>query len=111
MQLPPSEKAHSILRKRFLFRADHGDVRPRAEEAEEISPAGAADPPLKRTSNKEKLQAAAAHAEAHMSTSHKWRNRRWAVLMLVNLFFVFSFYSTSRSWKARSPPRASSAST
>ena len=47
---------------------------------------------IKRTSNKEKLQAAAAHAEAHMNTSHKWRNRRWAVLVLVNLFFVFSYY-------------------
>lgn len=27
-----------------------------------------------------------------MSTSHKWRNRRWAVLIAVNLLFVVSFY-------------------
>ncbi|MBI4987197.1 MAG: NapH/MauN family ferredoxin-type protein [Rhodocyclales bacterium] len=46
----------------------------------------------KRTTNKEKLLAAAAHAEAHMSTSHKWRNRRWAVLIAANLLFVVSFY-------------------
>ena len=46
---------------------------------------------LKRTTNKEKLQAAAAHAEAHMSTSHKWRNRRWAALIAANLLFVVSF--------------------
>ena len=45
----------------------------------------------KRTTNKEKLQAAAAHAEAHMSTSHRWRNRRWAVLIAANLLFVLSF--------------------
>lgn len=27
-----------------------------------------------------------------MSTSHKWRNRRWAVLLAANLLFVVSFY-------------------
>ncbi len=36
---------------------------------------------------KEKL-----HARAHHETSHKWRNRRWAVLIAVNLLFVFSFW-------------------
>lgn len=29
---------------------------------------------------------------AHHSSSHKWRNRRWAVLMAVNLLFVLSFW-------------------
>ncbi len=36
---------------------------------------------------KEKL-----HIRSHQSTSHKWRNRRWAVLLAVNLLFVFSFW-------------------
>ena len=36
---------------------------------------------------KEKL-----HARAHHETSHTWRNRRWAVLLAVNLLFVFSFW-------------------
>ena len=36
---------------------------------------------------KEKL-----HARAHHTVSHRWRNRRWAVLMAVNLLFVFSFW-------------------
>ena len=36
---------------------------------------------------KEKL-----HARAHHETTHKWRNRRWAVLLVVNLFFVLSFW-------------------
>lgn len=36
---------------------------------------------------KEKL-----HARDHHLISHKWRNRRWAVLLAVNLLFVFSFW-------------------
>ena len=36
---------------------------------------------------KEKL-----HARAHHEVSHKWRNRRWAVLAAVNLLFVLSFW-------------------
>ena len=36
---------------------------------------------------KEKL-----HARAHHDVSHRWRNRRWAVLIAVNLLFVFSFW-------------------
>jgi len=36
---------------------------------------------------KEKL-----HARAHHQTSHKWRNRRWAVLIACNLLFVVSFW-------------------
>jgi ferredoxin-type protein NapH len=36
---------------------------------------------------KEKL-----HARAHHATSHKWRNRRWAVLIATNLLFVLSFW-------------------
>ncbi|MCE1183950.1 MAG: NapH/MauN family ferredoxin-type protein [Rhodocyclales bacterium] len=36
---------------------------------------------------KEKL-----HARAHHNVSHKWRNRRWAVLIAVNLLFVLSFW-------------------
>ncbi len=36
---------------------------------------------------KEKL-----HARAHHEVSHKWRNRRWAVLVAVNLLFLLSFW-------------------
>ncbi|UCV13972.1 NapH/MauN family ferredoxin-type protein [Quatrionicoccus australiensis] len=32
------------------------------------------------------------HARDHHLVSHKWRNRRWAVLLAVNLLFVFSFW-------------------
>ncbi|CAG0977388.1 Ferredoxin-type protein NapH [Burkholderiales bacterium] len=45
----------------------------------------------KRSSNKEALQANLAHAQAHKNASHKWRNRRWAVLTAVNLLFLVSF--------------------
>jgi ferredoxin-type protein NapH len=45
----------------------------------------------KRSSNKEALQANLAHAQAHKNASHKWRNRRWAVLIAVNLLFLVSF--------------------
>lgn len=36
---------------------------------------------------KEKL-----HARDHHNLSHKWRNRRWAVLIATNLLFVLSFW-------------------
>lgn len=36
---------------------------------------------------KEKL-----HAREHHAVSHKWRNRRWAVLLAANLLFVLSFW-------------------
>ena len=32
------------------------------------------------------------HARAHANPSHKWRNRRWATLIAVNLLFVVSFH-------------------
>ncbi len=32
------------------------------------------------------------HDRAHHQVSHKWRNRRWAVLISVNLLFVVSFW-------------------
>ena len=82
---------NAILRKRFLeqilvmFGREPKKPEAVSEEAKQIHI-------VKRTTNKEKLQAAAAHAEAHMSTSHKWRNRRWITLALVNLFFVVSFH-------------------
>jgi ferredoxin-type protein NapH len=46
---------------------------------------------VKRTTLKANLQASIAHAEAHKKVSHKWRNRRWATLVLANLLFVVSF--------------------
>jgi ferredoxin-type protein NapH len=46
---------------------------------------------LKRMTNKEDLKAA---KEAHRANAknHKWRNRRWVALILMNLLFVVSFY-------------------
>jgi ferredoxin-type protein NapH len=34
------------------------------------------------------------HADAHAASrkNHRWRNRRWAVLILINLLFVVSYY-------------------
>ena len=32
------------------------------------------------------------HARAHAVHANKWRNRRWAVLIVVNLMFTFSFW-------------------
>lgn len=32
------------------------------------------------------------HEEAHKQPRHAWRNRRWIVLVAVNLLFVFSFW-------------------
>ncbi|MCF8178646.1 MAG: NapH/MauN family ferredoxin-type protein [Sulfuritalea sp.] len=46
---------------------------------------------IKRATNKERLQAAiVAHERAQKV--HKWRNRRWAVLIIANLMFTFSFW-------------------
>lgn len=47
---------------------------------------------LKRMTLKQDLIAAKAHMRAHEVKSHKWRNRRWAVLLMVNLFFTVSFF-------------------
>ena len=46
---------------------------------------------LKRATNKEKLQAATL-AHERSKKVHKWRNRRWAVLIIANLMFTFSFW-------------------
>ena len=46
---------------------------------------------LKRATNKEKLQAATL-AHERSKKVHKWRNRRWAVLIVANLMFTFSFW-------------------
>jgi ferredoxin-type protein NapH len=45
---------------------------------------------LKRMANKVEVRAAImkAHEQPHGNT---WRNRRWAVLLIVNLFFALSF--------------------
>lgn len=45
---------------------------------------------LKRMANKVELRAAIKVAH-EQPKRHTWRNRRWAVLMAVNLFFVLSF--------------------
>jgi ferredoxin-type protein NapH len=47
---------------------------------------------LKRMTNKEELKAAQEQHRAHQQSSHKWRNRRWITLLVVNLLFVVSYY-------------------
>jgi len=42
--------------------------------------------------NKVDFEAAKEHARAHRLVGHKWRNRRWLVLILANLLFVVSFW-------------------
>ena len=46
---------------------------------------------LKRL-NKAEFEATKAHAREHQMHAHKWRNRRWAVLLATNLLFVVSFW-------------------
>lgn len=46
---------------------------------------------LKRLS-KADFEAAKEHARLHQLVNNKWRNRRWAVLMVTNLLFVVSFW-------------------
>lgn len=46
---------------------------------------------FKRT-DKENIELRKAKLRAHRVASHKWRNRRWAVLLAVNLLFVVSFW-------------------
>lgn len=46
---------------------------------------------LKRL-NKADFEAMKQHTREHQLLQHKWRNRRWAVLIAVNLFFVVSFW-------------------
>ncbi|HTY03345.1 MAG TPA: 4Fe-4S binding protein, partial [Rhodocyclaceae bacterium] len=47
---------------------------------------------LKRATSKEDLKAAKEAHRAHHGKSHKWRNRRWIVLLLSNLLFVVSYH-------------------
>ncbi len=46
---------------------------------------------LKRMT-KADFEAIKQHARDHELVTHKWRNRRWAVLILANLLFTFSFW-------------------
>lgn len=46
---------------------------------------------LKRL-NKADFEAMKQHTREHQLLQHKWRNRRWAVLIAVNLLFVVSFW-------------------
>lgn len=46
----------------------------------------------KRDAQGKKERVAAIKAERDMAPSHKWRNRRWASIILVNLIFVVSFW-------------------
>ncbi|MGE0080553.1 MAG: NapH/MauN family ferredoxin-type protein [Thiohalomonadaceae bacterium] len=42
--------------------------------------------------DKDRLVKEKLHARARQESSHKWRNRRWKVLIAVNLLFVVSFW-------------------
>ncbi|MBP9714614.1 MAG: NapH/MauN family ferredoxin-type protein [Sterolibacterium sp.] len=57
----------------------------------QISPAAQQIHILKRQ-NKDQLNAQREALHAAHQNVHKWRNRRWAVLLAVNLLFVFSFW-------------------
>jgi len=59
-----------------------GPVTPRAQQVHQ----------LKRMASKEATKALREQAHAEELKSHKWRNRRWTVLILSNLLFVVSFY-------------------
>ncbi len=81
---------NSILRRRFfdqvmiMFGREPDKHPPITERAQKVHV-------LKRMTNKDDLMAAKEHLRSHQSTSHKWRNRRWAVLLAVNLMFVVSY--------------------
>ncbi len=80
---------NSILRKRFIdqilvmFGREPQKPERQTEQAIKIHE-------LKRMTNKADLAAA---KEAHRANerNHKWRNRRWVTLIVVNLLFVVSF--------------------
>jgi ferredoxin-type protein NapH len=42
--------------------------------------------------NKADFEALKEHARLHQLVTNKWRNRRWAVLLISNLLFTFSFW-------------------
>lgn len=57
----------------------------------EISPEAQRIHEMKRLS-KQEFEAMKRHALEHRLVTNKWRNRRWAVLLVVNLLFVLSFW-------------------
>jgi len=81
----------AILRRRFIEQVwlllgrepkKPVEITARAQEVHE----------LKRMTNKQDLQAMKAHVRAHARKSTRWRNRRWATLIAVNLLFVVSYH-------------------
>ena len=80
---------NAILRRRFydqiavMFGREAGKPEAIAPEAQKIH--------LYKRGNRD-LIAEKLHARAHAVHTHKWRKRRWAVLILVNLMFTFSFW-------------------
>ena len=64
---------------------------PRRPGPENFSPAARELHELKRMEGKGRHELKLLKAEGGKE-SHKWRNRRWAVLVLANLLFVFSFW-------------------
>ncbi|MBT6094023.1 MAG: NapH/MauN family ferredoxin-type protein [Rhodospirillaceae bacterium] len=56
-----------------------------------IEPAARAIHEKKKGAEGKKERVAAIKAERDLHRSHKWRNRRWASIIIVNLLFVLSF--------------------
>ncbi|MCK9529873.1 MAG: NapH/MauN family ferredoxin-type protein [Gammaproteobacteria bacterium] len=47
---------------------------------------------VRKYANKDNYIKEKLHIRAHQNPSHKWRNRRWSVLIAVNMLFVVSFW-------------------
>lgn len=58
----------------------------------EYTPAARAMHAAKRAIENKKDRVAAIRAEAEKARSTKWRNRRWATLIVINLLFVVSYW-------------------
>ena len=63
-----------------------------ARKSSAISPVAQMFHTMKRSTNKERLAATIRQHHATGEKVHTWRNRRWAVLIFINLFFTVSFW-------------------
>ncbi|MEO5336298.1 MAG: NapH/MauN family ferredoxin-type protein [Magnetospirillum sp. WYHS-4] len=79
----------SMLRQTAVMLGRAPDAKPRDSD---YTPAARAIHAAKRAIEDKKERVAAIRAEADKARSHKWRNRRWATLLVVNLLFVVSYW-------------------
>ena len=68
-----------------------GMTPPRKPGQREYSPGARSLHNVKRDIQGKKERVAAIKAERDLDRSNKWRNRRWATLIIINLLFVLSF--------------------